>query len=129
LRARAEAVWYDRDGDEAEQGFMVYTDFNYKPMLKRLSLNLRLQFFETDGFNSRIFAYENDVLYSFSIPPLSGKGFRWYTNINYDITRNISLWFRLARSYFPDQTSVGSGLDEIPFNHRTDYRAQIRFMF
>jgi hypothetical protein len=129
LRARAEAVWYDKDGDEAEQGFMVYTDFNYKPMLKPLSFNLRLQFFETDDFNSRIFAFENDVLYSFSIPPLYGKGFRWYTNINYDITRNISVWFRLARSYFPDQTSVGSGLDEIPFNHRTDYRAQIRFMF
>jgi hypothetical protein len=129
LRARAEAVLYDRGGDEAEQGFMVYTDFNYKPMLKPVSFNLRLQFFETDDFNSRIFAFENDVLYSFSIPPLYGKGFRWYTNINYDITPNISVWFRLARSYFPDQTSVGSGLDEIPHNHRTDYRAQVRFLF
>lgn len=129
LRARAEAIWYDRDGDEAEQGFMVYTDFNYKPMLKPLSFNLRLQFFETDDYNSRIYAYENDVLYGYSIPPLYGKGFRWYTNVNYDITRNISVWFRLARSYYPDQTSIGTGLDEIPYNHRTDYRVQVRFMF
>ncbi len=129
LRARAEAIWYDRDGAEAEQGFMVYTDFNYKPMLKPLSFNLRLQFFETDDYNSRIYAYENDVLYGYSIPPLYGKGFRWYTNVNYDITRNISVWFRLARSYYPDQTSIGTGLDEIPYNHRTDYRAQVRFMF
>jgi hypothetical protein len=108
---------------------MVYTDFFYRPVMKPLAFNFRLQFFETDGFNSRLFAYESDVLYSFSIPPISGKGFRWYTNVNYDLTRKISLWFRLARSYYPDETSVGSGLDQIPKNHRTDYRAQIRFIF
>ncbi len=129
IRARAEAVWYDAGGKEPEQGFMIYSDFFYRPLMKPLAFNFRLQFFETDGYNSRLYAYENDVLYSFSIPPLSGKGFRWYTNFNYDITRNISFWFRLARSYYPDQETVGSGLDEIPTNHRTDYRAQIRFIF
>jgi hypothetical protein len=129
IRARAEAIWYDKGGPEEEQGFMMFTDFFYRPWMKPLQLNLRLQFFETDGYNSRLFAYENDVLYSFSIPPLFGKGTRWYANINYDLTRKITLWFRIARSFYPDQTSIGSGLDQIPFNHRTDYRAQVRFMF
>jgi hypothetical protein len=69
------------------------------------------------------------VLYSFSIPPFSGKGTRWYTNINYDLTRRISFWFRLARSFYPEESTVGSGLDEIPANHKTDYRAQVRFLF
>lgn len=126
LRARAEASWYDRKGPEKEQGFMIYTDFFYKPLMNPLALNARLQFFETDGYNSRIYAYENDVLYSYSIPPLYGKGFRWYANANYDITRKITVWFRIARSFFPDQSTVGSGLDEIASNHRTDYRVQVR---
>jgi hypothetical protein len=129
IRARAEAMWYDQRGKEPEQGFLIFTDFFYRPMMKPLSLNLRLQYFETEGYNSRLYAYENDVLYSFSIPPFSGKGTRWYTNINYDITRNISFWFRLARTYYPDESSVGSGLDEIPTNHKTDYRVQVRFIF
>ena len=129
LRARAEAMWWDADGSEAEQGFMLFGDFFYKPWQKPYAMNLRLQWFETDGYNSRLYAYESDVLYSFSIPPLFGKGFRWYTNFNYDIGRRISLWFRLARSYYPDQTSIGSGLDQIPYNHRTDYRFQVRFLF
>jgi hypothetical protein len=129
LRARAEAVWYDWRGKEAEQGFMIFTDFFYKPLMKPVSFNLRLQYFETDGFNSRLFAYESDILYSFSIPPLSGKGTRWYANVNYDITRNISIWFRIARFLYPDENTVGSGLDEINTNHKTDYRAQIRFIF
>ncbi len=129
LRARAEAVWFDAGGKESEQGFMLYTDFIYRPLMKPLAFNLRLQFFETDGYNSRLYAYESDVLYSFSIPPVYGKGIRWYANINYDLTRNISFWFRLARSYYPDQTSIGSGLDEIPTNHKTDYKVQVRFLF
>jgi hypothetical protein len=129
LRARAEAVWYDWKGMEPEQGFLVFADFFYKPLMKPLSLNLRLQYFETDGYNSRLYAFENDVLYSFSIPPFSGKGTRWYTNINYDLTRRISFWFRLARSFYPEESTVGSGLDEIPANHKTDYRAQVRFLF
>lgn len=129
LRTRVEAVWYDEAGKEPEQGFMVYGDFYYKPIMKPVSFNARLQFFETDGYNSRIYSYESDVLYSFSIPPLFNKGFRWYTNVNYDLTRHISLWFRLARSFYPDETSIGSGLDEIPANHKTEYKFQVRFLF
>jgi hypothetical protein len=129
LRARAEVMWFDRNGKEAEQGFMVFSDFFYRPWMKPYQFNFRLQYFETDGFNSRIFAFENDVLYSFSIPPLFGKGTRWYTNLNYDITRDITIWFRLARTYFPDQKSIGSGLDLIPQNRRTDFRFQVRFNF
>lgn len=129
LRLRAEAMWFDKSGLAPEQGFMVFTDFFYRPWMKPYQFNARLQYFETDGFNSRIFAFENDVLYSFSIPPLFGQGYRWYANFNYDLTRKITVWLRIARSFFPNQTSIGSGLDEIPFNHRTDFRAQIRFLF
>ncbi|HSK13570.1 MAG TPA: helix-hairpin-helix domain-containing protein, partial [Phnomibacter sp.] len=34
LRARAEAVWWDKGGDEAEQGFMLFGDFFYRPWQK-----------------------------------------------------------------------------------------------
>lgn len=129
LRARTESVWWDRGGPEAEQGFMVYGDFFYRPLMKPIALNFRLQYFETDGYNSRVYAFENDVLYSFSIPPLSGKGFRWYVNANYDIGRNITLWFRIARTFLPEETNIGSGNDLIDKNHRTDYRFQVRYTF
>ncbi|HSR40417.1 MAG TPA: helix-hairpin-helix domain-containing protein, partial [Phnomibacter sp.] len=74
LRARAELMWYDQGGKQEEQGFLLFTDFFYKPMSKPLVFNMRLQYFETDGYNSRIYAFENDVLYSFSIPVFYDKG-------------------------------------------------------
>ena len=84
---------------------------------------------ETGSYNSRIYAYENDVLFSYTVPPLSGKGFRYYFNLNYDITRNMTAWLRLARTVYADATSTGSGYDEIEGSHKTDFRVQVLFRF
>jgi len=127
LRARTEMVWYDNKGAQKEQGFLLFTDFFYKPMMKPLALNLRLQYFETDDYNSRLYAFENDVLYSFSIPPFYDKGIRSYVNVNYDVSKKLTVWFRLARTMYADLNTVGSGNDEIPGNHKTDYRFQFIF--
>ena len=53
---------------DAENGFLIYTDVLYKPMFKAFSGNIRLQYFETDGYNSPLYAFESDVLYGYSIP-------------------------------------------------------------
>ena len=125
LRTRGEMLWYDRGGSGQEQGFLVFTDLFYKPMMRPLGLNFRLQYFETDGYNSRLYAFENDVLYSFSIPALYDKGYRSYINISYDLARWCTAWIRVARVWYPHRTSIGSGNDEIPGNHRTDVRMQV----
>jgi hypothetical protein len=129
LRARTEVMWYDYKGDQPEQGFLIYGDFFYKPMMKPFALNFRLQYFETDDYNSRIYAYENDILYSYSIPGFYDKGWRQYINVNYDVSKKLSLWFRFANTIFPDRTSIGSGLDEIEGNRRSDIRFQAMWRF
>lgn len=129
LRARAELMWYDKGGKQEEQGFLVFTDFFYKPLSKPVAFNMRLQYFETDGYNSRIFAFENDVLYSFSIPSFYDKGYRAYINVNYDLSRRLTAWFRIARTLMPERSSIGSGYDEIAGNRKTDVRLQILYGF
>jgi hypothetical protein len=129
LKQRVELVWYDRNGTQESNGFSVYTDISYKPLLKPLSANMRLQYFDTDDYNSRIYAYENDVLYSFSIPALYDKGWRYYTNINYDLTRKLSFWLRFAQTLYAEKNIIGSGLDEIKSNRKTDFRLQVRYLF
>lgn len=129
LRNRAEIVWYDNKGVNKSNGFLTFFDFIYKPMLKPYSGVLRLQYFETDDYNSRIYAYENDVLYSYSIPGFYDKGYRYYLTANYDISKKLSVWFRWAQTIYPDRNSVGSGLDEIPGNKRTEVKLQARWLF
>lgn len=129
FRNRVELVWYDRTGGNPQDGFLAYADIIYKPMLKKYSGNMRLMYFETGGYDSRMYAYENDVLYSFSIPVFYDKGYRWYANFNYDFTKKISCWLRVAQTIFKDKATVGSGLDEIIGNKRTEVKFQVQFYF
>lgn len=129
LRNRTELLWYDNKGVNKETGFLSYIDFLYKPMLARYSGVFRLQYFETEGYNSRIYAYENDVLYGYSIPAFFDKGFRYYLTINYDLTKKLSFWLRLAQTVYQNKNSVGSGLDEISGNRRTEIKLQGRWIF
>jgi len=126
LRNRVELMWYDKKGENQENGFLTYFDFLYKPMLSPFSGVLRLQYFETDGYNSRIYAYENDVMYSYTIPSFSDKGFRYYATLSYDVSKRLSFWFRWAQTLYRNKNAVGSGLDEIDGNRKTEVKLQVR---
>ncbi len=129
LRNRIELTWFDRKGMGKQNGFLSYVDFIYKPMMKKYAGNIRLLYFETDGYDSRMYAYENDVLYSFSIPVLYDKGYRYYANINYDVNKKCTLWLRWAQTIFRNRQTVGSGLDEIAGNKRTEIKVQMQYVF
>lgn len=129
LRSRVEMVWFDQKGPAASEGFLLYTDLLYKPLMKPLSGNIRLMYFETGDYNSRLYAYENDVLYSFSIPVFYDKGYRYYINLNYDIGKKLSVWARWSQFIYADRKTVGSGLDEISGNVRTEVKLQALYKF
>ena len=129
LRNRVELLWFDKKGKNNENGFLTFFDIIYKPMLNPISGVVRLQYFETGGYNSRIYAYENDVLYSYSIPSFSDKGFRYYATFNFDLTRKISIWLRWAQTIYNNKKMVGSGLDEIQGNRRSELKLQGRWIF
>lgn len=129
LRTRIELLWYNKNEPGKEKGFLTYFDFIYKPILRPFSANLRLQYFETDSYDSRLYAFENDVLYSFSIPVFYGKGYRYYLNLNYDINKKISVWIRWAQSIYPGNTSIGSGLDTIDGKRKSEIKTELRILF
>jgi len=129
VRNRVELLWFDKRGNTPENGFLALFDLLYKPPLKPFSGTVRLQYFETEGYNSRLYAYENDVLYSFSIPFFYDKGLRYYINFNYDINKKLTFWARWAQTFFFGKTLIGSGLDEIKGNKKTEARLQVMYKF
>lgn len=129
VRNRTELVWFDKTGKAAEEGFMMYADLFYKPLRSPFSANMRLQYFETDGYNSRLYTYESDVLYYFSIPVLYDKGYRYYFNVNYDFSKKLSAWAKWSQTIYRDKTTVGSGLDEIKGNIRSEARLELLYKF
>ena len=129
VRSRTELLWYDKNGKNAENGFLTLFDVIYKPPLKNYSGNIRLQYFETDDYNSRIYAYENDVLFYYSIPAFYDQGYRYYVNINYNLNSKISFWLKWSQTLYQNVESIGSGLDEIPGSKKSEIRVMARFFF
>jgi hypothetical protein len=130
LRSRVEALWYDvHEEDRSQQGFLTYFEGRYKPFKKKYAFNARVQFFDTDGFDSRLYAFENDVFYSFSIPQFAGKGLRYYLNVDCDVTKKITVWFRWAQSIYAGTDIISSGLDEIKGNKRSEVKLQLMYNF
>jgi hypothetical protein len=134
LRSRYEMLWYDKNGPHAEEGYASMTDIFYKPNNKPWSCNLRLQYFETNGYNSRIYAFENDILYGSSIPAVFGEGMRYYINGKIDISRllpslkhkkwGIDLYARWSRTMYDKAKTIGSGLDEIDGRKKSDFKCE-----
>lgn len=129
VRGRMEWMIFNRGGEAKEQGTLYYIDILYKPLMKRVNAGVRIQYFETDGYNSRVYAFENDVLYSYSIPVFYDRGYRYYLNVNYDITRKMTVWLRWAQTIYNNRQSIGSGLDEIPGNRKTELKVQLSLIF
>jgi hypothetical protein len=129
FRTRMEFVWVAQKGSATEEGFLWFADVVYKPLMKKYSGNIRMQFFETESYNSRVYAYENDVLYSYSIPVFYDKGTRFYININYDLSKKMSFWVRFAQSFYPNRKTIGSGWDEIAGNRKSEVKLQLQYVW
>ncbi len=113
LRNRIEISQFTDGSPDESFGFMLYQDINYKSTNQRFGSNTRLAIFNTDSFSSAIYAYENDVLYAFSIPAYFGQGIRFYQLINYEVTEKIKLWIRYSLSYYPNDEMIGSTKSEV----------------
>ncbi len=128
LRTRLEWSFYDFNGDH-ENGFLVYQDFLYKPVSSPWTFSGRVVLFDTDSFNTRIYTYENDLIYYYAIPAFSDKGSRYYINIRYKGIRHLTAEIKYARTQWLDMTTVGSGNDEIQGNRRSEIRGQLIYRF
>ncbi|WP_256011541.1 helix-hairpin-helix domain-containing protein [Desertivirga xinjiangensis] len=129
LRNRAEVISYQKAEQKREYGFLLFQDVIYKPLQSRVSANIRFAVFETESYNARIYANENDVLYSFSAPAHYNRGLRYYANLRYRVCKGIDMWFRYAKTSYSDLQEIGSGLERIAGNNKSDVKLQLRFQF
>lgn len=133
LQSRIEFIRYKKGLPgthyQPEDGFLFYQDLDYRPLSSRISANMRLAFFHTDSYNSRSYAYEDDVLYGSGSGLYSGKGFRSFFNLSFRVNSRLRIWGRYAIFYYPGEEKTGSGLDEISGNVKSDFKLQLRCQF
>lgn len=129
IDSRVEFSQYQQGEQPKEFGYLVYQDVTYKSLGSPFSFSLRYALFDTDSYDSRIYAYENSVLYAFAIPAYNGRGTRFYLSTKYHISRGVDLWVRYAQTYYADRNEIGSSKELITGNTKSEVIAQLRLKF
>ncbi len=129
FQSRVEAVRFKEGNGDYSKGVLFLQDINFKKSGLPLGVTLRYSIFDTDNYDTRIYAFENDVLYSYSIPAFQGKGIRWYLLLRYTMNKHIDIWARFAQTSYLNQTTISSGLDQINSNHKSEVKLEMRLRF
>lgn len=127
IRYRAEANLLQKEYENDNKGYMFYQDIFWKPEVGKIQLNSRIAYFQTDTYDNRIYAYENDVLYASGFGMYASSGWRTYLNLRYRINHNLDIWTKYGIYYYPDKETIGTGLDEIKGNRKSEIKIQLRW--
>ena len=87
-----------------QYGVTVYQDAAYTFSQAPLTLRARLQFFDARDWTNRIYCYEHDVLYAFSIPAVYGLGGRAYVCLRWQIIPQLALYARVSETVTTERT-------------------------
>ncbi|OLY93590.1 Helix-hairpin-helix motif-containing protein [Cnuella takakiae] len=122
LRCRAEGVAARLGSFAPTHGFLFFSDLQYRPP-RWVTADLRLCWFDAADANARIFAYEQDVLYSYSIPGFVGKGWRGYINMRLKAGKDLDVWMRVAHTL--KNAGKPMSANDLGRESRTDLKLQL----
>ncbi len=113
VRSRLEFANFNYNLNNSSKGNLLFIDLVFKKNLSPVSLSFRMAWFNTDNYDARIYAVENDVMYSWSVPAFNGVGSKFYSVLKYKVKKNISLQMRYANTQYLDREVIGSGNNSI----------------
>ncbi len=129
FKSRVEYVTINRKSNAPENGFVLTQDIVYKPKKYPIDLSLRYALIQTDSYDSRIYSFESNALYVFSVPAYYYKGSRAYAMIRYTFLKRFDLWVRYGTFIYANIKSLGTGPEQINQARKSDITIQLRVKF
>lgn len=98
-------------GSGTPGGVLLGADIRVRP-LSPLSFDLHFASFHTDGYGARLYEFESSLPGMLSLPPLYGRGTRWYVLLRW----NPSTWMEVAARYAAThkEASVSGTFYDVP---------------
>ena len=112
---------------ESQKGYFAYADVNRK--IANAKIYFRYAVFHINGFDARIYSFENDLPYSFSVPFFSDSGTRFYIQVKAQTIKNLEVWIRYSQTNFHNKEAIGSGNEKIEGNKVSEIKAMCKYSF
>ena len=93
---------------------------------KLFDVMLMLGYFDTDDYDSRVYAYERGMRYSQSFPSYYGNGMRCAVLAETKFSKKFSLTAKIGTTKYFDRDKVGSSYQEIDGSVVTDLEIQLK---
>ena len=77
-------------------------------------------------YNARMYAYENDVMYFFSVPAYYYEGCRYYLVLGTQIGKHVKLQTRLSQWRYFDRSVISSGDNQIDGGNKTELNVYLQ---
>lgn len=128
LRTTADYNQFQLQGKACSRGYQFTQSCAYTFSFP-LQLSAQGTYFHTDDYDSRIYASERGLLYTFYTPSFYGRGFRFSATARYDIAKTVMLLAKFGETIYRDRDAIGSGNDLIEGNKKADMQLQLRVKF
>jgi hypothetical protein len=126
---RFEQSFFNTKNTPATNGFLIYQELKYKLYRGKMTFSARLSVFDIDDYNSRIYAYEDNLPYTFSVPLFQNSGTRFYFMVKYQVNKKVKLFARYSKTQYQNVKTIGSGLEQINGNSISDLNLQLQVSF
>ena len=113
----------NKDVSKNSTCYLIYQDVLYNPENQPFSFAFRYTLF--DSPTGAVYAYENDILNSFSTGSLYHKGMRIYLLGKVKLRKRLAINAKIAWTIYDDTDEIGSGLEKIEGNVKTDAKIQL----
>lgn len=127
LRSRVELVRNRNAGQGWESGILLYQDMRLV-LGRKTQIDGRITVFDTDSYDTRLYQFENDLLYVLSNVALSDKGQRSYIVLKHTLSNILQLWIKYSVTRIEDAQVLSSGLGEIQGDRRSFIGLQGRLL-
>lgn len=114
---------------DAYYGYHLSAKLSFQSLNSKFKIDNQISYFNTQSHDTRVYIYENSLLYHYSSLSFSGRGYRTSVNINYKPHKNIHLMCKVGTTKYLDRQVIGSGVDEINNNMKTDVQLQVKLKF
>lgn len=129
IKSRLEYVTYYTESNGTDQGILLQQDLIFHPKSFPLDISLRYALFNTDSYYSRIYSFEDNALYTYSIPAYYYEGSRAYLLVRYSFLRHFDLWIKYGQFFYSNRNAIGTGSEMIIGNIKSDITVQLRMKF
>lgn len=120
---------YQEEDAPSSNGFLCAESLIWDVPNDNLRVDISGTLFHTDSYDSRVWLYENSGLYASSSTSLYGHGYRISASIRYKIQENLTLWVRYAQTTYSNKELIGTALEQIKGNTKSDVSFYIQWLF